>query len=46
MLKHRMHYHEFTDSVIHGHHVYKDICTPFAGEILYVKQETHNAKDC
>ena len=34
------------DSVVHGHHVYKDILTPFLGEILHVKQEYHNTEDC
>ena len=33
------------ESVIHGHHVYKDIWTPFVGEILNVQQEVHNAED-
>ena len=33
------------DSVIHGHHVYKDIWTPFIGEVLRVEQETHNVQD-
>ena len=32
-------------SVIHSHHVYKDIWTPFVGEILNVQQEVHNAED-
>ena len=34
------------DSVIHGHHVYKEIWTAFVGEVLRVEQETHNAQDC
>ena len=33
------------DSVIRGHHVYKEIWTPFVGEVLRVEQETHNAQD-
>jgi len=33
------------DSVIHGHHIYKDIWTPFIGEILHVEQEAHNTAD-
>ena len=33
------------ESVIRGHHVYKDIWTPFVGEILNVQQEVHNAED-
>ena len=33
------------DSVILGHHVYKDIWTPFVGEILNVQQEVHNVED-
>ena len=33
------------DSVIRGHHVYKDIWTPFIGEVLRVEQETHNVQD-
>ena len=30
------------DSVICGHHIYKDIWTPFTGEILHVEREAHN----
>ena len=33
------------ESVIRGHHVYKDIWTPFIGEIRNVQQEVHNAED-
>ena len=33
------------DSVIRGHHVHKDIWTPFIGEDLRVEQETHNVQD-
>jgi len=33
------------DSVICGHHIYKDIWTPFTGEILGVEQEAHNTAD-
>ena len=33
------------ESVIRGHHVFKDIWSPFVGEILNVQQEVHNAKD-
>ena len=33
------------DSVIRGHHVYKDIWTLFIGEVLRVEQETHNVQD-
>ena len=38
--------HEFTlDSVIRGHHVYKDIWTPFVGEELTLNQENGNSHD-
>ena len=30
------------DSVVSGHHVYKDIWTLFLGETLHVKQVYHN----
>ena len=33
------------DSVIRGHHIYKDIWTPFVSEILCVEQEAHNTAD-
>ena len=33
------------NSVIRGHHIYKDIWTPFVGEILCVEQEMHNSED-
>ena len=33
------------DSIICGHHVYKDIWTPFIGKLLCVEQETHNVQD-
>ena len=33
------------DSVICGHHIYKDIWTPFVGEILHVEQEVCNPED-
>lgn len=33
------------DSMIHGHHFYKDIWTPFIGKVLCVKQETNNVGD-
>ena len=32
------------ESVFCGHHVFKDIWSPFVGEILNVQQEVHNAK--
>ena len=31
------------ESVIHGHHVFKEIWTPRLGEILLVNQEAGNA---
>ena len=34
------------DSIVRGHHVYKDIWTLFLGETLHVKQEYINAEDC
>ena len=34
------------NSVVRGHHVYKDIWTPFVGEILHVEQEDDNPEDC
>ena len=34
------------DCVIRGHHVYKNIWTPFIGEVLHVEQEAHNDEDC
>jgi len=44
MLKIGCQCHGFTafGSMICGHHVYKDILTPFTGEILRVEQEAHN----
>ena len=33
------------DSVIRGHRAYKEIWTPFVGEVLHVEQETHNVQD-
>ena len=35
-----------SDSVIHGHHIYKDIWNSFVGEILRVEQEAHDTADC
>ena len=32
-------------SVIRGHHIYKDIWTPFVGEILHVEQEARNLEE-
>ena len=34
------------DNVIRSYHIYKDIWTPFIGEILRVEQEAHNTADC
>ena len=34
------------NNVVRGHHVYKDIWTPFVGEILHVEQEDNNPEDC
>ena len=34
------------DSVIHGHHVFKLMWTPFVGEILSLMQEHDNKHDC
>ena len=31
--------------MIRGHHIYKDIWTPFIGEILHVEQEAHSTTD-
>ena len=31
--------------MIHGHHIYKDIWTPFVGEILRLEQEAHTTAD-
>ena len=36
----------YVDSDIRGHHVYKNIWTPFVGEVLLVEQEDHNPQDC
>ena len=37
---------EFTlDSVIRGHHIYKEIWTPFVGEELTLNQENGNSHD-
>ena len=33
------------DSVIHGHHVYKDVWTPYVGEELPLEQERGNSHD-
>ena len=33
------------DSVIRGHHIYKNIWTPFVGEILRVEQEVCNPEN-
>lgn len=33
------------DSVIHGHHVYKAVWTPFVGEELSLEQEHGNRHD-
>ena len=33
------------DSVISGHHVYKAIWTPYAGEMLLVQKELANTHD-
>ena len=33
------------DSVIRGHHVYKDIWTPYVGEELFLEQEQGNQHD-
>ena len=33
------------DSVIRGHHIYKDIWTPFIGEQLDLQRELNNAYD-
>ena len=30
------------DSDIRGHHVYKNVWTPFVGEVLLVEREDHN----
>ena len=34
------------DSDICGHHVYKNVWTPFVGEVLLVEREDHNPEDC
>ena len=34
------------NSVVHGHHMYKHIWTPFVDEILRVEQEDDNPEDC
>jgi len=34
------------DSDIRGHHVYKNVWTPYLGEFLLVEQEDHNPEDC
>jgi len=34
------------DSVIRGHHIYKDIWTPFVAETLHVEREAHYPEDC
>jgi len=34
-----------SDSVIGGHHIYRDIWSPFTGEILRVEKEAHNTAD-
>jgi len=33
------------ESVVHGHHSYKNVWTPFVGEVLHVEQEAHNPED-
>ena len=33
------------DGVIHGHHVYKQVWTPFIIEELTLQQESHNSHD-
>ena len=34
------------ESVVRGHHIYKNVWTPFVGEVLHVEQEAHNPEDC
>ena len=34
------------ESVVRGHHIYKDICTPVISESLQCEQERSNPKDC
>ena len=34
------------DSVIRGHHIYKDIWAAFVGEIFRLEQEVCNPEDC
>lgn len=36
----------FVNSVVRGHHVYKDVWTPFIGEELTVLREPENEYDC
>ena len=33
------------ESVVRGHHIYKETCTPSVGEILHVQQEPENVLD-
>jgi len=33
------------ESVVHGHHIYKEIWTPVRGEVLTCEQEHKNSKD-
>ena len=34
------------DSNILGHYAYKNVWTPFVGEVLLMEQEDHNSEDC
>ena len=36
----------FVNYVVRGHHVYKDVWTPFIGEELMVLREPENEYDC